>query len=134
LDHERPAILWECHSGFAGYHLGGNATAQKVLQEGLWWHTIFKDAKEFTRGCDAFQWVSKPSHIGEFPLHLVRALQDFEKWVFYFIVPINQMVKHYKETYIITSTNYLTHWAKEEPVKYFSTITTTRFIFEKNIN
>ena len=27
LDHERPDILWECHNGVAGGHVGGKATA-----------------------------------------------------------------------------------------------------------
>jgi len=36
LDHERRDILWECHSGIVGGHVGGKATAQKVLQAGLW--------------------------------------------------------------------------------------------------
>jgi hypothetical protein len=34
--HERQNILWEFHSGFAGGHVRGKATAQKFLQDGLW--------------------------------------------------------------------------------------------------
>jgi hypothetical protein len=63
LDHETQDILWECHSGVAGGHVGGKATTQKVLQYGLWWATLFKDAKVYTRSCDVCQkWVS---HHGE---------------------------------------------------------------------
>jgi hypothetical protein len=35
LDHERPNILWECHSGVVGGHVGGKATAHKILQDGF---------------------------------------------------------------------------------------------------
>lgn len=35
LDHERPDILWECHSGVAGGHVSGKATARKILQAEL---------------------------------------------------------------------------------------------------
>ena len=45
LDHERQYILWECHSRVAGGHVGGKATAQKFLQEGLLWEKLFKDEK-----------------------------------------------------------------------------------------
>jgi hypothetical protein len=31
LDHERPDILWECHSGVSGGHIGGKATTQNIL-------------------------------------------------------------------------------------------------------
>jgi hypothetical protein len=40
LDHERPDILWECHSGVAGGHVGGKETSQKILQEIFWWPTM----------------------------------------------------------------------------------------------
>jgi hypothetical protein len=89
LNHERQDILWECHSGVVGGHVGGKATAQKVLQDGLWWATLFKDAKEYARSCDTCQRVGKPSCRDELPLHPVRALQAFEKWVVDFIGPIN---------------------------------------------
>jgi hypothetical protein len=46
LDHERHDILWECHIGVVGVHVGGKATMQKFIQDGLWWATIFKDEKE----------------------------------------------------------------------------------------
>jgi hypothetical protein len=61
LDHERQYILWECHSGVAGDHVGGKAITQKVLQDGLWWATLFKDAKEYVRSCDFYQRVGKPT-------------------------------------------------------------------------
>jgi hypothetical protein len=61
LDHERQDILWECHSGVAGGHVGGKATAQKFLQDGLWWATLFKDAKSYARSCDVCQRVGNLS-------------------------------------------------------------------------
>jgi hypothetical protein len=61
LAHEIQDILWECHSGFVGRHVGGKATTQKVLQARLWWAMFFKDAKNYTRSCDVCQRVGKPS-------------------------------------------------------------------------
>lgn len=37
-------ITLECHSGVAGGHVGGKETSCKVLQVGLWWPNLFKDA------------------------------------------------------------------------------------------
>jgi hypothetical protein len=61
VDHERQDILWECHSGVAGGHVGGKATVHKVLQAGLWWATLFKDEKANARSYDVCQRVVKPS-------------------------------------------------------------------------
>ena len=52
LNHERPNILWECHSGVAGGHVRGKTTARNILQARLWWPTVFKDDKEYARACD----------------------------------------------------------------------------------
>jgi hypothetical protein len=61
LDHERQDILWECHSGVAGGHVGGKDIAQKVLQDGIWWAMLFKDEKAYARSCNVCQRVGKPS-------------------------------------------------------------------------
>jgi transposase InsO family protein len=133
LDHERQDILWECHSGVAGGHVGGKATAQKVLQDGLWWATLFKDAKVYARSCDVCQRVGKPSRRDELPLQPVRALHAFEKWAVDFIGPINPTAKHSKASYIITVTDYLTRWAEAVVVQDCSIDIAARFIFENII-
>jgi transposase InsO family protein len=107
--------------------------AQKVLQEGLWWATLFKDAKAYARSCDVCQWVGKSSRRDELPLQPVRALQEFEKWAVDFIGPINPTSKHSKERYIITAIDYLTRWVEAAAVQDCSTDTTSRFIFENII-
>jgi hypothetical protein len=132
LDHERQDILWEFHSGVVGGHLGEKATTQKVLQEGLWWETLFKDAKSYARSCDVCQRVGKPSCRDELPLQPVKALQAFEKWAVDFIGPISPTTKHSKARYIITAADYLTCWVEAAMVQDCSTDTIASFIF-KNI-
>jgi hypothetical protein len=68
LDHERQDILWECHSGVIGGHIAGKATTQKVLQAGIWWETLFKDAKVYDRSCDVCQCLGNPSRRDKLPL------------------------------------------------------------------
>jgi transposase InsO family protein len=133
LDHERQDILWECHNEVAGGHVGGNSIAQKFLQAGLWWETLFKDANLYARSCDVCQRAGKPSQQDELPLQQVRALHAFEKWVVDFIGPINPTTKHSKDRYIITTTNYLTHWVEATSVQNYFTDTAARFIFENII-
>ena len=61
MEAEFPMILEEAHEGIAGGHYAGKATVQKVLRAGLWWPTLHKDAKEYTKACDVCQRVGKPS-------------------------------------------------------------------------
>jgi hypothetical protein len=55
LDHERPDILWECHSGVVGGYVSRKDLTKKILQVGLWWPMVFKDAKEYARAWDVSQ-------------------------------------------------------------------------------
>jgi len=59
LNYKCEGVLWECHAGIAGGHVGGKATPQKFLQAGLWWTTPYKDVKSYAKTCDACQWVSQ---------------------------------------------------------------------------
>jgi transposase InsO family protein len=112
-----------------GGHVGGNATMHKVLQDGLWWAMLFKDAKEYAISCDVCQGVGKTSRRDELPLQPVLDLQGFEKWVVDFIGPINPKTNHSKARYIITATDYLTCWAEATTVQDCSTDIVSRFIF-----
>ena len=43
---EQGKILQECHASPYGGHFAGDKTAQKILQSGFYWPTIFKDCFE----------------------------------------------------------------------------------------
>ena len=44
-EYEQQEILRKCHgSAYVGHH-AGDRTAQKVLQSGFYWPTLFKDAR-----------------------------------------------------------------------------------------
>jgi hypothetical protein len=94
---------------------------------------MFKYDKVYAQSYDIFQKVGKPSHRGEFLLHLVCALQAFEKWDVNFIGPITPSSKHSKARYINNENDYLTCLIEAKFVQDFSTTTTSRFIFENII-
>ena len=51
-DNEIYSILTFCHSSESGGYFGPKRTAQKVLECGLYWPSIFKDAYKFCRQCE----------------------------------------------------------------------------------
>jgi len=67
---------------------------------------MFKDVKEYAPACDVCQRMGKPSHRDEFPLHPIRALQAFEKWVIDFIGLINPQLVYGRE--VVVSVEFLT--------------------------
>ncbi|KAK8675703.1 hypothetical protein V6N13_033767 [Hibiscus sabdariffa] len=54
-EEEQQQILEQCHTAQYGRHFGGNRTATKVLQYGLYWPTLHKDAQAFYQQCDRCQ-------------------------------------------------------------------------------
>jgi hypothetical protein len=80
MEVEQPLILAEYHEGIVGRHYARKDIVQKVPRTGLWWPTLHKDAKDYSRACDVCQRVGKPSRRDEIPLAPQLTLQEFEKW------------------------------------------------------
>ncbi|RDX86795.1 Retrovirus-related Pol polyprotein, partial [Mucuna pruriens] len=54
-DAEINSVLQFCHSAPGGGHYGSTRTARKVLDYGLYWPTIFRDAHKFVSTCEKCQ-------------------------------------------------------------------------------
>nr|GEY89430.1 reverse transcriptase domain-containing protein [Tanacetum cinerariifolium] len=48
-------ILKACHNGPTGEHHGPNYTAKKVFDSIFYWPTIYRDAQDLVKSCDAYQ-------------------------------------------------------------------------------
>nr|GEV19384.1 reverse transcriptase domain-containing protein [Tanacetum cinerariifolium] len=55
-------ILKACHNEPTGGHHGLNYTAKKVFDFGFYWPTIYRDAHDLVKSCDACQCQGKISH------------------------------------------------------------------------
>ncbi|XP_075103641.1 uncharacterized protein LOC142178215 [Nicotiana tabacum] len=50
LEKDQPSVLQACHASPYGGHFGGIRTIAKVLESGLYWPTLFKDAHAWMSG------------------------------------------------------------------------------------
>ncbi|GJS38223.1 reverse transcriptase domain-containing protein [Tanacetum coccineum] len=83
-------ILKSCHEGPTGGHHSANITARKVFDTGFFWPTIYKDAYELIKSCDACQRQGKISHRDEMPQNAIQVSVDYLfKWVEAKALPTN---------------------------------------------
>ena len=66
------------------------------------------------------------------PLNPQMMLQPFKKWAIDFVGPIKPQGKM-GARYIITTIEYLTHWAKVQPVKDCMANMVAKFLFEHKL-
>ena len=100
--------MFQYHDGIAAGHFASEITARKVLQAGLWWPTLFKDAYQIFKHCDVCQRAKKPLNQDHMPLHPVLLQAPFEKWGLDYVGPIKPAAKGSQARYVIVATDYLT--------------------------
>ncbi|GJX70956.1 reverse transcriptase domain-containing protein [Tanacetum coccineum] len=71
-------ILKACHEGPTGGHHSANITARKVFDAGFYWPTIYKDAYELIKSCDACQRQAKISSSEEMPQNAIQVCEIFD--------------------------------------------------------
>jgi hypothetical protein len=115
LEHEdADKVLKELHDGPVGGHFAGDTTAHKILRDGYYWPTLFKDAHTYARNCKTCQISIGREKRAVVPLQPVVVSRPFEQWgldIIGDITPISS--KQHK--YILTATDYFTKWAEAIP-------------------
>ncbi|GJX93524.1 reverse transcriptase domain-containing protein [Tanacetum coccineum] len=97
-------ILKACHEGPTGGHHSANITARKVFDAGFFWPTIYKDAYELIKSCDACQRQGKISHRDEMPQNAIQVCEIFDVWGIDFMGPFPSSRGN---KYILVAIDYL---------------------------
>nr|GEX02525.1 reverse transcriptase domain-containing protein [Tanacetum cinerariifolium] len=80
-------ILKACHNGTIGGHHGPNYTAKKVFDSRFYWPTIYQDAHDLVKSCDACQRQGKISQRDEMPQNSIQVCESFDVWGIDFMGP-----------------------------------------------
>ena len=78
LEEEYGAIFHHCHDRETRGHFGAIRTAAKVLQSGLYWPTLFKDAYRYVSTCNQCQRKGNISHKHEMPMNYILVYDIFD--------------------------------------------------------
>nr|GEW80259.1 reverse transcriptase domain-containing protein [Tanacetum cinerariifolium] len=97
-------ILKACHNGPTGRHHGPNYTAKKVFDSGFDWPTIYRDAQDLVKYCDACQHQGNISQRDEMPQNSIQVCKIFDVWGIDFMGPLPSLRG---KKYILVAVDYL---------------------------
>ncbi|CAA7040709.1 unnamed protein product [Microthlaspi erraticum] len=127
-------VLEHCHGSAYGGHFATFKTATKVLQSGLWWPTLFKDAASFITKCDPCQRKGSITKRDEMPLNPILEVEIFDVWGIDFMGPFKPASNGHN--YILVAVDYVSKWIEAIPcpacdakvvIKLFRTIIFPRY-------
>nr|GFA93821.1 reverse transcriptase domain-containing protein [Tanacetum cinerariifolium] len=80
-------ILKACHNGPIGGHHSPNYAAKKVFDSGFYWPTIYRDAHDLVKSCEACKRHGKFFQRDEMPQNSIEVCEIFDVWGIDFIGP-----------------------------------------------
>ncbi|KAK4394448.1 Retrovirus-related Pol polyprotein from transposon opus [Sesamum angolense] len=106
---EHNSVLTFCHNFACGGHFSPKRTARKVLDCGLYWNTLFKDAYKFCKKCNKCQQTGTLSHRNEMPETPILIVEIFDVWGIDFMGPFSSSCGF---SYILLAVDYVSKWVE----------------------
>ena len=111
---EQGDILAMCYSSACEGHFMTCKTADKILQSGFYWPTIFKDAHLFYMECLQCQAALNISKRDEMPMRPILKVKIFDLWGIDFMEPFPPS---YRNEYILVAVDYVSKWVEAIPTR-----------------
>ncbi|GKC28433.1 reverse transcriptase domain-containing protein [Tanacetum coccineum] len=102
-------ILAHCHSGPTGGHHSASVTGRKVYESRFYGPTIFKDAKDYVKRCDACQRSGNISSRSEMPQNNIQVCDVFDVYGLDFMGPFPNSKGN---KYILVAVDYVSKWVE----------------------
>ena len=111
-NNEQIRILTFCHSEACGGHFSARKTADKILQAGFYWPTLFKDCFNFYKTCAQCQQLGGVTKRNMMPLTPILIIEIFYCWGIDFMGPFPPSCGY---LYILLSVDYVSKWVEAIP-------------------
>ncbi|XP_063947521.1 uncharacterized protein LOC135152038 [Daucus carota subsp. sativus] len=105
-------IMREVHEGICGNHSGGASLAHKILRQGYYWPTLYKDGHAFAKAGDSCQRFSNTNKNPAVPLKTLTSPWPFPVWGIDLIGELPKGKGGVK--YAVVAVDYFTKWAEAE--------------------
>ncbi|KAF8048913.1 hypothetical protein N665_2355s0002 [Sinapis alba] len=106
---EVPDILFHCHGSGYAEHFTSLKTVENILQAGLWWPTMFRDAHTYIAQCYRCQTRGKISKRHKMKQNFILEVKVFDYWGIDFMGPFPSSNGN---KYILVSVDYVSNWVE----------------------
>lgn len=108
-EEEQKDILKACHDSEYGGHFNGDRTLAKVLQSGLYWLILFKDAHFIVRECHKYHRTGNISTRNQMPQNATLEVELFDVRGIDFMGPFPP---YFGKNYILVAIDYVSKWVE----------------------
>ncbi|KAK4403960.1 Transposon Ty3-G Gag-Pol polyprotein [Sesamum angolense] len=122
---EIPSILEFCHSYACGGHFGPKGTTRKILECGLFWPNMFRDAYSFCKSCENCKKVGNINPRHQMPLSPILVCEVFDVWGIDFMGPFPSS---FGKSYIILGVDYVSKWVEAKATRTDDAKTVVDFV------
>nr|GEW11727.1 reverse transcriptase domain-containing protein [Tanacetum cinerariifolium] len=109
LNQEAVDILKAFHNEPTGGYHDPNYTAKKVFDFGFCWSTIYRDAHDLVKSCNACQRQGKITQRDEMPQNSIQVCEIFDLWGIVFMGSLPSLQGN---KYILVAVDYLSKWVE----------------------
>ena len=113
-EEEQFKILEFCHDRLGGGHYASKTMAQKVLESGFFWPTLFKDSHSYFQACLKCQASVNLNDKDKMPLQAILEVEVFDLWGIDFMGPF---VNSFGFVYILMAVDYVSKWVEAIPTR-----------------
>jgi hypothetical protein len=106
-DNEVSSVIKFCHSEACGGHFSSRKTTAKILRNGFYWPTMFKDSHAFCKTCENCQKLGSISKRHMMPLNPILVIEIFDCWGIDFMGPFPPS---FGFLYILVAVDYVSKW------------------------
>ncbi|XP_071699829.1 uncharacterized protein [Rutidosis leptorrhynchoides] len=103
-------VVKEMHEGLCAQHSGYRTVVGRIMRQGYYWQSIYKDTTEVIKTCDACQRHGTVQHLPKYDLISVSSAWPFCKWAIDMVGPFPRSVGNAK--FLVVVIDFFNKWVE----------------------
>ncbi|XP_071708645.1 uncharacterized protein [Rutidosis leptorrhynchoides] len=108
--HQAIDVIREMHEGLCAQHSGYTTVVGRIMRQGYYWQTIYRDTAKVIKTCDACQWHGIVQRLPKYDLISVSSAWTFCKWAIDIVRPFLRSVGNAK--FLVVAIDFFSKWVE----------------------